>query len=278
MDNIIPKYNINIENNFIFLEQQELEEFMDFNADAHSHNFYILSFLYEGTIDHYSDFDNKSVSAPAILMLDIDQVHTHPEIGSCKMISIAFSTDFISSETDYFLEKVSYLFSKSFLPISTTQLKELDEIIEIESKEIKKEFPNEELIKALLNVLIIQCLAISDSIVSANDNDYGIYPNFKKLLNKNYRKQHQVNFYANELNITTAMLNKNIRRCTFKTPKQLIDQHLLLEAKRLLFWSKMSVKEVAYELGFETDSYFNHFFKKHTGKTPKEFQRKQSSE
>nr|WP_314491802.1 AraC family transcriptional regulator [uncultured Chryseobacterium sp.] len=278
MDNIIPKYNINIENNFMFLKQQELEEFMDFNADAHSHNFYILSFLYEGTIDHYSDFDNKSVSAPAILMLDIDQVHTHPEIGSCKMISIAFSTDFISSETDYFLEKVTYLFSKSFLPISTAQLKELDEIIEIESKEIKKEFPNEELIKALLNVLIIQCLAISDSIVSANDDDYGIYHDFKKLLNKNYRKQHQLNFYANELNITTAILNKNIKRSTFKTPKQLIDQHLLLEAKRILFWSKMSVKEVAYELGFETDSYFNHFFKKHIGETPKEFQRKQSAE
>jgi hypothetical protein len=182
MDNIIQKYNINIENSFRFLEQKELEEFMHFNADAHSHNFYILSFLYEGTIDHYSDFDNKSVSAPAILMLDIDQVHTHPQIGSCKMISIAFSTDFISSETEYFFEKVTYLFSRSFLTISTTQLTELDEIIEMESKEIKKEFPNEELIKALLNVLIIQCLAISDSNVSANDDDYGIYRDFKKLL------------------------------------------------------------------------------------------------
>lgn len=278
MDNIIQKYNINIENSFRFLDQKELEEFMDFNADAHSHNFYILSFLYEGTIDHYSDFDNKSVSAPAILLLDIDQVHTHPQIGSCKMISIAFSTDFISSETDYFLEKVTYLFSKSVLPISTTQLTELDEIIEMESKEIKKEFPNEELIKALLNVLIIQCLAISDSIVSANDDDYGIYSDFKKLLNRNYHKQHQVNFYANELNVTTATLNQIIKKSTFKTPKQLIDQHLLLEAKRLLYWSKISVKEIAYALGFETDSYFNHFFKKHTGKTPKGFQRKQSVE
>lgn len=277
MDNIIPKYNINIENNFMFLEQEELEDFMDFNADAHSHNFYILSFLYEGNINHLSDFYNQQISAPAILMLDIDQVHTHPELDNCKMISIAFSTDFISNETDYFLEKVNYLFSKSFLPISNTQLEELDKIIEIESREIRKEFPNEELIKALLNVLIIQCLAISDGIVSENDDNYGIYPSFKKLLNKNYRQQHQVNFYANELNITTATLNHTIKKKTFKTPKQLIDQHLLLEAKRLLFWSKISVKEIAYELGFETDSYFNHFFKKHTGTTPKEFQRKKSA-
>lgn len=276
MDDIIPQYNINLKEDFLLIKDEQLEAFMSPDSLPHTHNFYILSFLYEGSINHLSDFENKPVSAPAILMLDIDQVHTHPEIGASKMVSIAFSTDFISSETDYFLAKVSDLFARLYLPVSPTELEELDKIVEMMSKEINREIPNEELIRALLNVTVIQCLAISDNHLVFDNYYQGIFSNFKKLLKKNHHKQHQVKFYADQLNVTTATLNQSIKKSTLKTPKQLIDEQLLLEAKRLLYWSNAPAKEVAWKLGFETDSYFNHFFKKHTGETPKEFQRKKT--
>jgi len=53
----------------------------------------------------------------------------------------------------------------------------------------------------------------------------------------------------------------------------MIDERLMTEAKRLLYWSDLTIREIAWELGFETDSYFNRFFKKFTGKTPKAFQK-----
>lgn len=245
------------------------------DVNAHSHNYYILSFLYEGSVAHLSDFDHQLVASSAVLMLDIDHVHTHPEMNGCKIISVAFSTNFISDQQQKFLQKVSHVFSRPFINISSNEINELDEIIKIMARESIKDKMDYELLRALLNVLIVKCFKLSEIYPVSVRNENAIYKNFRMLLKENYQKQHQVKFYADSLNISTRILTQYIKCSTFKTPKQLIDEHLLLEAKRLFYWSNISSKEVAWQLGFETDSYFNRFFKKHTGKTTKEFHKKQ---
>lgn len=278
MDNILPRYNINIQNDFVFFGKQDLEQFMLSDLHAHSHNYYILSFLYEGSVAHLSDFEQEKVSAPAILMLDIDQVHTHPAMSDCNIVSIAFSTNFISDQQQKFLQKVSIIFSRPSISISSEELNQLDEIIKIMARESAKKIKDYELIKALLNVLIVHCHNLSETYPISDKHNNQIYNGFKVLLQENFRKEHHVKFYADLLHISTRVLTQCVKSSTFKTPKQLIDQHLLLEAKRLLYWSNVSVKEVAWQLGFETDSYFNRFFKKHTGRTPMQFHRKQLDE
>lgn len=274
MNNILPKYNINIQDDFAFLDKQDLEQFMLSDLHAHSHNYYILSFLYEGSIAHLSDFEQEKVSAPAILILDIDQVHTHPEMSDCSIVSIAFSTNFISDQPQKFLQKVSALFSRPSVNISLEELNRLDEIIKIMARESQKKDKDYELIKALLNVLIIHCYNLSETYPVLNKHNNENYNSFRILLQENFRKEHHVKFYADQLNISTRVLTQCVKISTLKTPKQLIDQYLLLEAKRLLYWSNVSSKEITFQLGFETDSYFNRFFKKHTGQTPKEFHKK----
>lgn len=275
MDHILPSYHIDVDHHFEFHEKEGLEKFMRLNFNAHSHDYYILSFLYEGSLAHLSDFESEQVSAPAVLMLDIDQVHTHPDMSNCKMVSIAFSTDFIADQNQRFLEKINTVFARPFINISSGELEQLDEIIKIIANESSRKNRHNELIKALLNVLIVQCLKLSEIYPAAEENKNITYEGFRKLLKENYSKQHQLKFYADRLNISTSILTKCVKSSTNKTPKQLIDQHLLLEAKRLLYWSDIPAKEIAWQLGFETDSYFNRFFKKHTGRTPKEFHRKQ---
>lgn len=267
---ILPSYNLELKNDFIFLEKENMEEFMHSDLKAHSHNYYILSFLYEGFVAHLSDFDQKQVSSPAVLMLDIDQVHTHPDVSDCKIVSIAFSANFIADQHQRFLENVNTLFSRPFINISSAEFYEQDEIVKIIARESSKD-NNHELIKALLNVLIVKCLNVSERYPTFEQNNNEIYAGFKGLLKEHFNKQHQLKFYADKLNVSTRILTNCIKKTTFKTPKQLLDQHILLEAKRLLYWSNFSVKEIAWQLGFETDSYFNRFFKKHTAKTPKEF-------
>lgn len=274
MENILPRYNINLKNDFVFIDKENLEQFMLSDLSAHSHNYYILSFLYKGTVDHLADFEHKKVSAPAILMLDIDKIHTHPDISNCNIVSIAFSRDFISDQHPKFLQIVNNVFSRPLINISSEELKELDEIIKIIARESSRVGKNYELIKALLHVLMVHCNNLSEAYPLVAQNKEGSYDSFRFLLKNNFRKQHQVKFYADTLNVSTRVLNLLIKNSTYKTPKQLIDDQLLLEAKRLLYWSDVSVKEIAWQLGFETDSYFNRFFKKHTGKTPKEFHRK----
>lgn len=274
MDNILPRYNIDFQNDFIFIEQEDLQRFMHADLHAHSHNYYILSFLYQGSVTHLSDFEHGLVLSPAMLMLDIDQVHTHPDMSDCKIVSIAFSANFISDQQPKFLQKVSTIFSRPFINISSDELHQVDEVIKIMARESARVNKDYELIKALLNVLMVQCFNLSEVYPVLEHNINGTYNGFRLLLKENFIKQHQVKFYADTLHISTRVLTNSVKSSTFKTPKQLIDEHLLLEAKRLLYWSEASVKEIAWQLGFETDSYFNRFFKKHTGKTPKEFNRK----
>jgi AraC-like DNA-binding protein len=278
MDDILVTYDLEVKKHFRFLENEDLMKFMHSSDSAHSHNYYIISILYEGSIAHLSDFDQELVRSPAILMLDIDQVHTHPDLNGCKMISIGFSTDFIADQNKNLVEIVNKLFSVPFNTISSQELKQLDEIVKMIARENSDEEQNYELIKALLNVLLIQCLKFSESSIALEGYGNAVYSGFRMLLKENFRQQHQVKFYADRLNVTTRILTQNVRTATFKTPKQLVDEHLLLEAKRILFWSVVPVKEIAWQLGFETDSYFNRFFKKHTGLTPKDFQRKQLEE
>ena len=94
---------------------------------------------------------------------------------------------------------------------------------------------------------------------------------FKELLEKNFRKEKLVKRYANELNISEKLLHKATTQLIDKTPKQVIDERILLETKRLLVHSNLSIKEIAYDLGFEEPTNFIKYFRKHTNMTPAEF-------
>jgi AraC-like DNA-binding protein len=94
---------------------------------------------------------------------------------------------------------------------------------------------------------------------------------FKDLLEINFKTQKQVSFYAKELIITEKRLNQATSKVFGKTPKHIIDDRIILEAKRILVHTNESIKEVAYNLGFEEPTNFIKYFKKHSSVTPTEF-------
>ena len=93
----------------------------------------------------------------------------------------------------------------------------------------------------------------------------------KDLLENNLVKQKNVGFYANKMNISAKRLNQTTSKIFGKTPKNIIDERIMLESKRLLAHTNESVKEIAYSLGFEEPTNFIKYFKRHMGKTPVEF-------
>ncbi|OXA82686.1 hypothetical protein B0A56_04430, partial [Flavobacterium columnare NBRC 100251 = ATCC 23463] len=94
---------------------------------------------------------------------------------------------------------------------------------------------------------------------------------FKILINQYITSEHQPNFYAQKLNITTRELNFIIKSKTGKTTQKILHEKLIALAKSKLFNSNLSVKEIAYELGFEDPLYFSRIFKQHTLVSPKDF-------
>jgi AraC-like DNA-binding protein len=104
------------------------------------------------------------------------------------------------------------------------------------------------------------------------DLDYVIL--FKDLLEKDYKNQKQVNYYAKEIFITEKRLNQATTKVLGKSPKEIIDDRIMLEAKRILAHTTESVKEIGYNLGFDEPTNFIKYFKKHFQSTPTEFREK----
>ncbi len=96
----------------------------------------------------------------------------------------------------------------------------------------------------------------------------------QKLINENFVNEKQPAFYANQLNISIKHLNKVVSQSIGKTTRDLIQERVILEAKRLLTHGKANIQEVAFELGFEDASYFSRFFKKISGTSPSKFSKK----
>lgn len=91
---------------------------------------------------------------------------------------------------------------------------------------------------------------------------------FSMYVDKYFREQHSVAFYADLLYLSPKSLSKKLHRMQRNTPSEIIKERIITEAKRELFYTNKTVKEIAYELGFEDPAYFTRFFKKATGHAP----------
>jgi AraC-like DNA-binding protein len=97
---------------------------------------------------------------------------------------------------------------------------------------------------------------------------------FNLLVEGNFHNEHSVIFYAQQLNKSPKTLSNLFAIFNQKTPIQIIQERIIIEAKRLLYYTDKSAKEITYELGFEDPAYFCNFFKKHTSYSPLRFRNK----
>jgi AraC family transcriptional regulator, transcriptional activator of pobA len=96
---------------------------------------------------------------------------------------------------------------------------------------------------------------------------------FRKLLARDYKTMKSPAEYAAACNLSLSYLNEVVKTVTGAAVSYWIQQEVVLEAKRLLYHSEFSIKEIAYELGYEDHAYFCRLFKKTVGETPGEFRK-----
>ena len=97
-----------------------------------------------------------------------------------------------------------------------------------------------------------------------------LFNRFMMLMERDYKISRDVNYYAEQMHITSKYLTNIVRQVTHHTPKSIIDQYVILQLKMQLKRSSQSIKEVAWEYHFADTSFFCRYFKKHTGITPQQ--------
>jgi AraC-like DNA-binding protein len=134
------------------------------------------------------------------------------------------------------------------------------------------------ILHSLLTAFLIQASRqTAENISRTKNNDYQIALQFIELVEQHYQSLRKVNDYVDLMSVSAKSLSKSLQTAIGKTPKQFIDDRILLESKRMLVYSNESIKEISFTLGFEEPNNFSKFFKEQTRLTPSEFKKQHLS-
>lgn len=246
----------------------------------HRTGFYHILWFQKGNPTHLVDFNPVTVKPNTILFLNKDTVQRFDKKGGFDGKAILFTDNFFcKTETDTKYLRSSILFNDLF-SVSQIQMSKTASLFADLFKLMEKELENEKDISQsdILKNLLHNFLLLSErerrkqdftEIKKGADLDYVML--FKDLLETNYRKLKQVSNYAKKISVTEKRLNQATSKILDKSPKQMIDERVMLEAKRLLAHTNESVKEIGFDLGFDEPTNFIKYFRKHSNSTPVEF-------
>lgn len=242
-----------------------------FKQPLHRHSYFEILLIIDGMITIEVDFKTYELKSGTIFLFSPLQVH-HPQKVSedYKAYLIRFYPT-IFDNSQFFREIKIFDHDLFVLPENYyTRAKILLEELNIEYKEdnILKDYAIGNLLKCFL-------ITLQRAIPTTNNEKaYNIL--FSKLnlkIIENGFKIQKPSYYAKELQISTRALNSLIKENTGDSSGKYIRSKMIFEAQRLLCYTNQSVKEIAFDLGFDDITYFNRIFKKETNKTPLEFRK-----
>lgn len=266
---------------FEIIDMAELyKQFSDTLTTAHRTNFYHILWFQKGNPIHTIDFKPVKTKSNSVLFLNKDAVQQFDKKGDTGGKVIIFTDNFFCKTEMHTKYLKSNILFNNWYSVSQIELENiapdfinLFELLQSEFKKGKDNYQSDILRNYLHNLLLHsereKRSQNFNEIKKGADFDYVLL--FKDFLETGFRKQKQVSSYSKQMLVTVKRLNQATSKILGKTPKEIIDDRVMLEAKRLLAHTNENVKEVAYQLGFEEPTNFIKYFRKHSNITPIEF-------
>lgn len=246
----------------------------------HRASFYIIYWFQQGSPLHIVDFNPVTIQPDSFLFVRKDAVQLFDQERHFNSRVILFTEDFFCrSEEDHRLLEASALFNNFEAPdnyfniTAVSALKEQWMLMERESAREPDGF-QAPLLQRFLSSFLMLCereIRNADEPFALPGPRAQLAMAFSKQLETNFRQEKTISYYADKLFVSDKVLTQTLQSFTGKSPKQLINERVLLEAKRLLIHNAESAKSIALHLGFDEPTNFNKFFKKHAGTTPAKF-------
>tara|TARA_R110002072_G_scaffold62214_7_gene155938 strand:+ start:30110 stop:31015 length:906 start_codon:yes stop_codon:yes gene_type:complete len=146
---------------------------------------------------------------------------------------------------------------------------------QIQAESLWEETGRRSAIRGHMLTLLVSLLRVSDlpSLAQSlkQDRNFELVTRFRRGLEAHFRSEKALGFYAGKLGITAQRLNTACKARAGRTASEMLHDRILIEAKRALLYTEMSVAEVSYTLGYSDPAYFNRFFSQRVGLPPGEF-------
>lgn len=239
----------------------------------HKHDFFQFLIITSGSGVHQIDFKKHHVSPGQIYMMNPGQIHSWEMKKGIRGILVEFSYQSIThKDSSKLINEVSFMGDL----LTVKNKKNFEEVAQLsglmlKESELKRELHDLCLQNYVATFLLILIRLQERQLIPAKN--LTIVEKFRELLEKNFKSEHAVEFYAKKLNTTAKALTMQFSRSIGRPPRELIQERILLEAKRYLAFSELSIAEIGYELGFDDANYFTRFFRIHEKMSPARFRK-----
>ncbi len=280
------KFNNVQKPNFQF-DLVELNELLNRELDhdlttIHRVEFYHIFLITEGDGSHTIDFTEYSYETATLFTLRKNQLHCFNRSNNANGFLLLFTEDFLLSHFNKIeVSKSIQLFNNLLsMPKITLTKDEFSDILKLISR-IKTEYFDTYddfsvgIIRSILHILITKLYRIKtrDNQNLLQRKYFNEFIQFQKLVEENYATTKKVIDYANQMNCSTKTLNNICNNIIGKSAKVIIDEVVITQTKRYLISTTLSVKEIAYKVGFDEPSNLYKYFKKYTGCSPELFRK-----
>lgn len=276
----IETYGFSNKQTALGVEIVDLKKIMSLKDKAlhfHRLNFYQILVITKGRGVHEVDFQKIAYSENTVIPVAMGQVQRFSYNPQLEGYAIVFTTDFLVKEhLDYAYLFDFTIFLHTITPISSIANQAVYTLIDemISEQEKGAAFNSGEYQRNLLKNFLIQVERNKrDRTDIVSSESLELFMRFRKLLEENVNYKVRVADLAEQLNSSSKQLNSSIKGYHNTTAKQYIEDRVVLEIKRLLVYSTLTIKEIAYQIGFDDPTNFTKYFKARLKMLPTDYRK-----
>jgi len=239
----------------------------------HKHDFFIIILFDEAQGYHNIDFIDYQIENKQVHVLFPGQVHKWHIKPLSKGYQLMINHVFFEHFSPYLRFSITNYINHPVIALSNNSF----DLLKYEFDCIKNEIESN---NSLQDVIYARTSVIAAIISKEAENkfkDAKVYQSnprlakFNELIDLHFKEEKQIGFYAEKLHISSNYLNILCKKNLDVSATHLIQKRLILEAKRMLQSTELTIKEIAFDLGFVDHAYFSNFFKNQTKLSPTQF-------
>ncbi len=250
----------------------------------HRHDFFEVLYLSKGSGFHVIDGNKYEIKPPCVFFMSPGQAHKIDFSNDIEGYIFIFTAEFylINQNNQNRLIEFPFFFTirqdnPPLILDKSENVLFLESLFKNSISELQKGGGYSiELLRSILDLILTSCSTLykADENTLNKGKGHIMVKKFFQLVEENYHKKLSVNEYADRLAVTPNHLTQTVNQLTGKTSSQIIRAKQVLEIKRLLVHTNLSVTEIANLLNFPDQSYFAKFFKRETGIPPLQYRMK----
>ncbi|BDD04830.1 AraC family transcriptional regulator [Aureibacter tunicatorum] len=245
----------------------------------HKHDFFEVLFLTNGSGCHIIDSNRYDINPPCVFFLSPGQAHKLELSKDISGYLFLFTDEFYlfhKSNKNQLLELPFFFnINQENPPLQFANAEDVNFLIQLFKRGCKLMAENQGFlqIEAILDTVLNTCWSLYPNSPTGNEQQKGhlLVKRFRQLIEENYQENLNIQQYAELLNISPNHLTHIVKKVLGKTSLDLIKERNIIEIKRLLIHTDLSVTQIADRLNFNDQSYLTKFFKKNVGITPAAF-------